>query len=62
MKNQYRRGGLSKKGGLGQFVDLKGGLARKRLVMFLRGVDAPMLTTQQVCLESGQFISFATSE
>ena len=29
MKDQYR-GGLPKKGGLGQFVNLRGGLARKR--------------------------------
>ena len=35
MKNQYI-GGLPKKGGLGQFVDLRGGLARKGVV-FLRG-------------------------
>ena len=31
------RGGLPKKGGLGQFVDLRGGLARKRGVVFLMG-------------------------
>ena len=29
-------GGLPKKGGLGQFVDLRGDLARKRVVVFLR--------------------------
>ena len=28
MKNQYR-GGLPKKGGLGQFADLRGGLGKK---------------------------------
>ena len=37
-------GGLSKKGVLGQFADLKGGLARKRGVVFLRGVDTPIHT------------------
>ena len=36
-KSQYM-GGLPKKGGLGQFTDLReGGLARKRRVVFLRG-------------------------
>ena len=36
-KSQYM-GGLPKKGGLGQFADLReGGLARKRRVVFLRG-------------------------
>ena len=29
---------------LGQFVDLRGGLARKRGVVFLRGFDTPMPT------------------
>ena len=36
---------MPKKGGLGQFVDLRGGLARKKGVVFLRGeVDTPMPT------------------
>ena len=34
-KNQYI-GGLPKKRKLGQFADLRGGLARKRGVVFLR--------------------------
>ena len=46
-KKQYR-GGLPKKGRLGQFADLRGGggggLARKRGMLFLRGVDTPMPT------------------
>ena len=34
----YRGGGaLPKKGELGQFADLRGGLARKKRVVFLRG-------------------------
>ena len=38
-------GGLPNKGrGLGQFSDLRGGMARKRRVVFLRGVDTPMHT------------------
>ena len=37
-KNQYRGGGgLPKKGGLGYFAYLRGGLARKRGVVFLKG-------------------------
>ena len=36
---------LKRGGGLGQFADLKGGLARKRGVVFLRGgVDTPVPT------------------
>ena len=39
-KNQYRGGRLDKKRGLGLFADLRGrgggGLARKRVVVFLR--------------------------
>ena len=35
---------LPKKGGLGQFAGLRGGLAKKRGVMFLRGADTPMHT------------------
>ena len=43
LKNQYI-GGIAKKGGLGQFVDLRRGLARKRGVVFLRGgVDTLMM-------------------
>ena len=30
-------GGLPKKGGLGQFADLRGGLGKKEEVVFLRG-------------------------
>ena len=36
MKNQYI-GGLPKKGGLGQFVDLRGGGLARKGVVFLRG-------------------------
>ena len=36
---------LDKKGGLGQFADLKeGGLGKKEGVVFWRGVDTPMHT------------------
>ena len=38
MKNFNIMGSL-KKGGLGQFVDIKGGAWRRRGVVFLRGVD-----------------------
>ena len=38
-KKLIYRGELPKKGGLGQFLDLKGGLAKKRRVVFLRGAD-----------------------
>ena len=40
------RGDCLKRGGGGfeQFADLRGGLARKRGVVFLRGVDTPMHT------------------
>ena len=31
-----------KKGGLGKFADLRGGLARKMGAVFLRGVDTSM--------------------
>ena len=49
MKNQYRGGGLPKKGGWvggGAWIvcRFKGGLARKRGVVFLRGVDILMHT------------------
>ena len=48
-KNQYRGGGggYYLKRGLGQFPDLRGGLARKRGLLFLRGggVDTPIYTT-----------------
>ena len=47
-KNQCRGGRLPKKmggGGLGLFADLRGSLARKRGVVFLRGeVETPMDT------------------
>ena len=35
---------MPKKGGLGQFANLRGDLARKRGVVFLRGGDIPMHT------------------
>ena len=44
MKNQYRGGRLSKKGELGLFTDLRGDLARKMGVVFLRAVETPMHT------------------
>ena len=44
-KNQYREGNCLKRGGLGQFTDLReGGLARKRGVVFLREVETYMHT------------------
>ena len=43
-KNQYIGGKLPKKRGLGQFVDLRGGLDEKQGVVFLRGYDTPMHT------------------
>ena len=45
-KNQDRGGDCLKRAGLGQFADLRRGLARKRDVVFLRGggVDTPMHT------------------
>ena len=39
MKKTMYRGGLPKKKGLGQFVVLKRGLAKKGGMVFLRGVD-----------------------
>ena len=45
-KKRYRGGGLPKKGGLGQFSDLSGGLARKR------AGDTPMHTMSQVSQRS----------
>ena len=44
MKNLYRGGRLPKKGELGLFSDLRGDLARKIGVVFLRGVETPMHT------------------
>ena len=41
-------GGLPKKGGLGQFVDLRGTLARKRGWCFWGGVDTPMRSMRVV--------------
>ena len=35
-KNQYKGENYLKMEGLGQFADLRGGLAKKRRVMFLR--------------------------
>ena len=37
-------GGLPKKGGFGQFADLREGLGKKVEVVFLRGIDTPMHT------------------
>ena len=37
-------GGSRKIGGIGQFADLRGGLAKRRWVVFLREVDTPMRT------------------
>ena len=43
-KSVYR-GELAKKGGFGQFANLRGGgLGEKEGVVFLRGVDTPMHT------------------
>ena len=45
LKNPIFRGrGLPKKGRIGQFADLRmwGDLARKRGMVFLKGVDTPM--------------------
>ena len=38
IKNQYRGGRLSEKGGLGLFAGLQGGLGKNEGVVFLRGV------------------------
>ena len=35
---------MPKKGGLGQFADLRGGGITRKRVVFLRGVDTPMHT------------------
>ena len=43
MKNEYIEE-IAKKGGLGQFFDLRGGLARKRGGIFGRGVHTLMST------------------
>ena len=48
-KNQYiyiyiHRDDLPEKGGLGQFADLRGGLAQKEGVVFLRGGLIPQCT------------------
>ena len=50
MKNQYVRGDWLKKrgGGLGQFADLRRGLARKRGVVVLREVNTPMPTMSKL--------------
>ena len=45
MKNQYIGGNYLKGwGGLGQFADLRGGLAKKRGESVFKGVDTPMQT------------------
>ena len=44
MKNQYIRVELPKKGELGQFVNLRGGLAKRRGWCFSVGVNTPMHT------------------
>ena len=44
-KNQYRGGRLPKKGGLGLFIDLRGGLGKKEEGgVFEGGVETPMHT------------------
>ena len=44
-KPRYRVGGIAKKGGLGQFVDLRRGLGKKEgVVLFEEGVDTLMPT------------------
>ena len=43
LKNQYI-GGLPKKWGFGEFADLRGSLAIKKGMVFLRGVDTPIHT------------------
>ena len=43
--------GLPKKGGLGHFADLKGGLGKKEGGGFLRGVDASMHTMELFTIE-----------
>ena len=45
-KKLKQGGGLPKK--LGQFANLRGGLARKRGIVFLRGVDTPMHTMMYI--------------
>ena len=49
-ENPIQRGGCLKKGGLGQFADLKGDLSRISGVVFLRGFDTPMHTMHRVTL------------
>ena len=47
-KNNIYRGESPKKGGLGEFTDLRGGLAKKRGIVFLRGLGTPMHTMGKV--------------
>ena len=43
-KKPVERGGLPKKGGLGQFADLRGAWQERGGGVFERGIDAPMHT------------------
>ena len=44
LEKSIYRGGLPKKEGLGQFADLRRGLAKKGVVPFLESVDTPTHT------------------
>ena len=57
-KNQYR-GGISQKGGLGQFADLNGGLDKKEGGgVFEEGVDASMHTKLHRFIVGGFFLPY----
>ena len=49
-KNQYI-GGIAKKRGLGQFIDLRGGLDGKEGGLFEEKVDTPMHTSNEQSVE-----------
>ena len=53
-KNQYK-GGIAIEGGFGQFLSLRGGLARKRGGGFEGVLDTPMHTMiyQEICFATG---------
>ena len=51
-KNQYRKWGFPKKGGLGQFVNLRGGLAKKREWCFCGVGVIPQCTLFTICQQS----------
>ena len=44
LEKSIYRGGLPKKEGLGQFADLRRGLAKKGVVLFLESADTPTHT------------------